>query len=625
MPKKRKGPFANVTSFTKGGNNSNRSCGQPSTELDEPHFRVRSNLVLGSSHSATSLIEDPIRDTSLRPRSHSVPPATTRSHLVPPTTTTEPVTTTSAAENWIVDQAKLLECFNGAMQEHAEYCQRIKGRNQGHTPVLNKLMDKRVGFGVIVRYCCRFRNCRFESRPYELFKRTVSGGAQMNLQTGIAMAKSDLTPTKVEFLSTVMNIKSPARSTLQKKYNQALRAAEPLAEMAMAENRKKVYESLGVKVEVGVGTIPEIEAATDGQYSNRSYHTPTGNSQSASIPVIENETGEGYLIQHSSLSKRDGSLDSHINHAESEAANINYVKTYQATEYPLALQTVTVDGDASIQKGFQKGVAECRESRLFQSRACSQHGINAAKRKFMREALKPLSNAQKQKLCPKNMSMEDVPEVTASNICPKCGGTFKNARGVALHGRQCRGSRPDVDGGIGLEPMFQRWSFFGNKVGLNEKKIIRNRIRIWLFSRLKREFYKGLSDLNPDKKKIEDDVEIKEKLVLAGRTVTKCITGIHSSCASDSHVCSGDLEPTSYTSLPLGRPLQNVPNSVINWISSIVDLMLSREALDASVVNGRCGTTSLVESAHHEIRKTVPKGFTHPKNETLLIKSGVWS
>ena len=79
----------------------------------------------------------------------------------------------------------------------------------------------------------------------------------------------------------------------------------------------------------------------------------------------------------------------------------------------------------------------------------------------------------------------------------------------------------------------------------------------------------------------------------------------------------------SFTSLPRGQPLSDVPTCVLQWLSSIVDEMLGQDALEALVINGRYGTTSLVESVHHEIRKTVPKGFPHTRNETRLIKSGV--
>lgn len=86
------------------------------------------------------------------------------------------------------------------------------------------------------------------------------------------MAKSDLTPTKVEFIATVMNIKAPSRRILQKKYNQALGVAEPQAELALSDNREKVYNALQIKVELD-GVVPEIEASTDAQYSNRGLYS----------------------------------------------------------------------------------------------------------------------------------------------------------------------------------------------------------------------------------------------------------------------------------------------------------------------------------------------------------------
>ena len=619
MPRKRKSPFSRSTSFQKGGENPNRFSGHASTDLAEA--RVWSRLSLPQATcSETSLSTGPVPVTPslLRPRSSSVPASGPQE-----------APHAEDSQNWIVDEGKLLECFNGAMQEHADYNKRVKGRNKGHTPVLEKLMDRRLGFGVVVRYRCKYQNCRFESSAFDLFQRTESGSAQLNLQAGTAMAKSDLTPTKVDFLATVMNIKPPGHRTLQRNYNLACEAAEPLAENAMADNRRKVYESMERKGEWNPksGGRPKIRGATDGQYQLRSYHIPSGKSESASIPVIELETGEGGLIGHSSLSKREGTLKSHIKLAERQGSKENFVNLHQATRFPVTLKTVGADADATIEKGFQEGVEECGECERVEIQNCSQHGMNAAKRKFMREALRPLTNAQKQKLCPKPFERaDDATESFTTNICPKCKGTFKNARGVAAHERHCKGSAAisggGGGGGVGLEPLFFRWHLSGNAVGADEKKIIRNRIRIWLFSRMKKEFYTGLADQNPDKEKVADDSEIKAKLLAAGKTIPKCIAGDHSSCESDSFVCSGASEPTSYASLPLGKPLRDVPSVVAQWIYSVVDLLLGSDSLNSLVVNGLYATTSLVESAHFEIRKTIPKGFPHKRNETKLIKSG---
>ena len=340
MPRRKKGPFCNQTSFKKGYD-PDRSKGAPETESEEASSS-KPKTRLTSSKSDTAVLEShaedecPFPQEPVRPRSHSMPP--------PACTSTLPQK--PLAENWIVDEDKLLQSFNGAIREHEGHSKSIKGKNKGHAAVFEKLTDRRVGFGVVVQYKCT--KCSFQSSRYELFQRMSDGSVQTNMQAGTAMAKSDVTPSKLEFFATTMNIKPPSRTTLQKNYNQALEVSEPLAELAMAENRRLVYEALERQGKVETGTIPDIEASTDGQYSLRSYHTPTGHSQSASIPVIEHETGEGLLIQHSALSKRDGSLKTHIHNVESEGAELNYKKTYNAGQYPLALQTVTVDGDASI-------------------------------------------------------------------------------------------------------------------------------------------------------------------------------------------------------------------------------------------------------------------------------------
>ena len=611
MPPK-KSPYARKTSFQKGFSPF-RSKGAPDTELEDVPSRSRSQGRLVQSTSMINLLEltegnlSGASLDSLRPRSQSVPPQS------PP-----------LSENWIVDQDKLLESFNGAIKEHDIHLLSLKRCNKGHSAVLEKLTDKKIGFGVVVRYRCSFKKCSFQSRPYELFQRMPGGRVETNLAAGAAMAKTDLTPTKVEFFSTVMNIKPPSRTTLQKHYNDALEVAEPLAEKALADNRGLVYEALCKKGKIEPGIIPEIEASTDAQYALRSYHTPTGLSKSASIPVIESETGAGLLIQHSALSRRDGSLQTHINNAESQAACLNYEKTYKASQFPLALQTVTVDGDASIKKGFEKGAAACRESRSVQSRACSQHGSKAAARKFIRESLKPLTKEQRLGIDQKgSKSVSEETPIVDSNTCPQCQSVFKSPRGVSVHLRSCKGkdSKPGSSG-LGLEPLFHVWSKTGNQLQATEKKVFRNGLRIWLVSRMKKEFYRGLAQMNPEKERIEDDSEIKSQLVAAGRSILGCIVGDHELCASNSFVCKGEHEPASYATMPYGVHLHDVPSSVLQWLSTVIDCMLGKDSLKATVVNGRAGTTSLVESAHHQIRKTVPKGLTHRRNETKLIKSG---
>lgn len=116
MPPK-KSPFVNATSFRKGAENSNRFCGNASNDVDETRVWGRPLR----SKSETRLVVTSC-DAPLRLRSHSVPP---QKRSIPPP---------SVSENWIVDEAKLLECLNGAMEEHNRHNQRVKGRNKGHTP-----------------------------------------------------------------------------------------------------------------------------------------------------------------------------------------------------------------------------------------------------------------------------------------------------------------------------------------------------------------------------------------------------------------------------------------------------------------------------------------------------------
>ena len=131
--------------------------------------------------------------------------------------------------------------------------------------------------------------------------------------------------------------------------------------------------------EVQEGEIPSVDVATDGQYSNRSYHFPTGKSDSVSAPVIEHVTGLGLLIEHENLSHRDGSLarDVHINSAETLAAQRNVLKAYSADKYPLFFGTVTTDGDASVAKALETARDEIGEIRPLKRRGCHFHGEGA--------------------------------------------------------------------------------------------------------------------------------------------------------------------------------------------------------------------------------------------------------
>ena len=523
-------------------------------------------------------------------------------------------------QNWLVDEEKLFFATNDALKAH-----NIKNR-ANHIPNLQKHKTRKVGFGMEVSFRCGYKNCQFESKTYKLYQTTNNGLPLPNLQIGIAMTKSDLTPKTVEALATTMNLAPPNIKTLEKCRNQALECTEKLADLAMLENRKEVTSTLKLLGEVQPGEIPSIDVSLDGQYSNRSYHFPSGKSDSVSVPVIEGLTGKGLLIEHVNLAHRDGTLPSstHINSAETLAARISYEKTHSTPEYPLCFGVVTTDGDTGLAKALEAGRVAVGEKRPLKRRGCIFHGESATKRKFNRESLCKLTPSQKA-LVVENPDTSQLPMNEVPNKCSACQKQLKSSKGLTIHKRSCKGEKADELRIKGLEPLFLEWEKRDStlKLSVRDKKIWRDSIRRWVLKRIKLELNVGLHAQNPRSKTIENDQSIHDALYLGGKTVIPCISGDHELCLVDARGCGGKEFPPDYDFLPTKAPLGPIPPQTFLWLCSIVDSLLSREALKSFVIDGKKSTTSLVESVHKEIRGPIPKGRVYRKNEAKLIKSGM--
>ena len=520
------------------------------------------------------------------------------------------------SENWIVDDKKLMHALNDAVK-----CHHTQSR-LGHTPKLIKNRVVKVGFGVQVSFRCGFRACKFESPSYDLYLTGPHGQPLTNLQVGVAMSKTDLTPRTIETLAATMNLHFPNPETLQKSYQKAMDVAESLAEEAMSKNREEVTTTLRLRGEVEPGTIPEAEVAIDGQYSNRSYHFPTGKSDSVSVPVIEQVTGKGLLVQHVNLSHRDGSLpkEVHINSGETLAARLNYEKAHSTSSFPLHFGVVTTDGDTGFIKALDAGRTGVGEGRPLVRRNCAFHGEAAAKRKFNRESLTKLTQAQKDQM---NQNPSPLETEVVPNQCAACLKVCASSKGLTIHRRSCKGERAIECSIRGLEPLFLDWETKKQvKVMVKDKKLWRDGIRRWLLKRMKQELNLGLHAANPQNVSLKDDQEIHGALQLAGKTIVPCLSGDHGQCLADSRGCQGGDVPPDYGLLPSKAPLGPMPRQAKVWLESVVDTMLSKEALASLVVHGKKATTSLVESVHKEIRLPVPKGRVYRKNEHKLIKSG---
>ena len=525
----------------------------------------------------------------------------------------------TSSQNWLIDEQKLLSATNDALKTH-----NLGKNRRNHTPQLAKDRFNKVGFGIQISFKCGFKNCRFKSKLYHLYESTQTGQPLPNLQVGVALSKTDLTPKTVETLATTLNIDPPNIKTLQKSYEKALEHTQELSETALKDNRKEVTSDLRLKGEVQEGVKPDADVTGDGQYSNRDYHHPTGKSDSVSFPVIEQVTGRSLMVGHVNLSHRDGTLPSnvHINSGEFLAAGQSYEEAYTTPHYPLVFTGLTSDGDTKLLKAMETARKKVGESRPLKRKNCSFHVESAAKRRFTRESLTKLTPAQKSLL--ENTNIAPLAINLAPNICAACQKQFKNAKGLNIHRRACKGERAEECKIKGLEPLFLAWEKQPNskKVSVIDKKRWRDGIRRWVLKRTKLELNLGLHAANPKNIKIQDDTDIHEDLALAGKTVVPCLTGNHDMCLRHARGCGGDESPPDYDFLPSQQPLGSVPPQTIAWLNTIVDCILSREALSSLVVNGKKGTTSVVESAHKEIRLPVPKGRVYRKNETKLIKSG---
>ena len=522
------------------------------------------------------------------------------------------------SENWLVDEGKMLEATNEALKDHSS-----SKKRRGHTPKLQKHHVQKVGFGVQVSFKCGWGNCKFQSRKYELYTSTESGQPLTNIQVGVAMSKTDLTPKTVETLATTLNLNPPTLRHLHKSVGKALAHTEELSETAMADNRREVTSTIRLRGELTAGEIPDAEGAIDGNYELRSYHVPTGKSDSVSVPVVEQVTGKALLIQQVNLSHRDGTLpeDVHINSGETLGGGQCYEKTHKAKKFPLHLGTLTTDGDIKLFHALEAARKKVGEPRPLKRKGCFFHAESAAKRKCTRESLIKLTPLQKSHV-EKDHSV--LPSDLPPNTCAACKKQLKSIKGLNIHRRSCKGEFAEEMKIKGLEPLFLKWEMMpsGTKLTAKDKRQWRDAIRRWVMKRIKQEFNLGIHAANPQNLKLKDDSNLHEALYQAGRTIIRCLGGDHDACLLNSRGCGGYEAPPDYDFLPTKTHIGPIPPQTVAWLNSIVDTLLSKEALQTLVVQGRKGTTSLVESVHKEIRIPIPKGRIYRKNAAKLIKSG---
>ena len=156
--------------FVKGVKDDPRANknGQPATGPSPPRFREPKSVF-----------------DNIAKQMNTIPPGAT---LRPYEDRTAPKKCETLSQNWLVDEKKLFEATNHAMQSHGKTKSRLN-----HIPMLQKHSENKVGLGVQVTFRCGFKNCQFVSQTYELFVRAESGQPLPNLQVGVALSKTDLT------------------------------------------------------------------------------------------------------------------------------------------------------------------------------------------------------------------------------------------------------------------------------------------------------------------------------------------------------------------------------------------------------------------------------------------------
>ena len=362
MPQKRKKGKPRGIPFTKGDDSRRNLDGPPPpppNDISTSPTRFREPASIYNQISQNQYGGQVPIGARLRPKPDNVP------------CEDDAVAGDEVGQNWVIDEHKLLQATNEALKLH-------DSKKRHHTPVFKKKKSVKIGFGVRISFECGFKNCHFVSPLFKLYEETESGQPVPNVQIGVAMAKSELSPKTVEVMGATLNLNTPSRQSLQKTYTNTLSAANDLAEAAMAENRAAVTSAVRLRGDFKKGEIPDADAMEDGQYSLRDYHYPTGKSDSVSVPVIENVTGLGLLTEHTNLSHRDGTLpaDVHINAAETLASQLNVEKSYHG-KHPLYYSTMTTDGDTSVHNALQKARANIGESRPLNRRGCHFHGFGA--------------------------------------------------------------------------------------------------------------------------------------------------------------------------------------------------------------------------------------------------------
>ena len=143
--KKKKRPNSGM--FASGSEWMGNRHGQPSTDPSGPRFRERRSVF----NSVSTQLEGMPPGATLRP--YDDVPETEEPKILP-----------TNSQNWLVDEDKLFQATNHAMQSHGG----LKSR-RGHIPVLQKHHQKKIGLGVQVSFKCGFKNCKFLSKTYDLF------------------------------------------------------------------------------------------------------------------------------------------------------------------------------------------------------------------------------------------------------------------------------------------------------------------------------------------------------------------------------------------------------------------------------------------------------------------------
>ena len=184
-------------------------------------------------------------------------------------------------EYGIVKFSKISDLFNNFIVQHTKTgCMK---------PVIEIFKKSHLGICISAYIQCKY--CMFKSTPVDLFDRSNTDSnhgypsGSLNDALGLACLKTKMGMTDIQFLLSLLSIKPPSITMLQRKVNKISDVMIKINEESMVENQKIVKEINALKS----SNSSSISVETDVSYNNRPRLGYEAGTQAFS-PMIENIT-----------------------------------------------------------------------------------------------------------------------------------------------------------------------------------------------------------------------------------------------------------------------------------------------------------------------------------------------